>query len=405
MKLLPFILIFGFATFGQQNADLKVMTYNLLNFSGNDGDRVDYLKTTLQKYQPDLLVVNELVSEAGGNLILNSALNTGIVSHYSFAPFIDGYDSDNGLFYDHSKLVLTGQEQIETSLRDISQYDLYSIDSTGLDTAFITVFSVHLKAGSSESNAAQRAEECIELMNHLSTIPNTTNVIVCGDFNFYGSDEAGYQTLLSSSSFSLNDPLGHHSSDYIWHNDFSYAGIHTQSTRVSIFGGGSNGGLDDRFDFILVSDPLLTGTNKIKSIVSSYKAYGNDGNHFNSAVNYAPASEGFSEEEMNALHNFSDHLPVVLEFELFPEGVGIKATSKNSSIYYETVNNEVQLTLLSDFPFSSDVFIYDVFGKLIYSDSLHFEKGINQHSFSIHMEGVYFIHIPSLNHVRKIFVN
>ena len=47
-----------------------------------------------------------------------------------------------------------------------------------------------------------------------------------------------------------------------WHanvgeTDCEYASIHTQSTRVSSFGGGATAGMDDRFDWILVSAAIL----------------------------------------------------------------------------------------------------------------------------------------------------
>ena len=57
------------------------------------------------------------------------------------------------------------------------------------------------------------------------------------------------------------------------HNDPSNANIHTQSTRTSQFGGGSHGGLDDRFDFILFSDSLMYG-DRIFVIDSTYKSFG-----------------------------------------------------------------------------------------------------------------------------------
>ena len=43
-----------------------------------------------------------------------------------------------------------------------------------------------------------------------------------------------------------------------WNNNEDFRGVHTQSTRTSSsgFGGGAGGGLDDRFDFIMVSQNL-----------------------------------------------------------------------------------------------------------------------------------------------------
>ncbi|MCH6573843.1 MAG: hypothetical protein IH795_01365, partial [Bacteroidetes bacterium] len=41
-----------------------------------------------------------------------------------------------------------------------------------------------------------------------------------------------------------------------WHNNFSFVEIHTQSPRTRQFGGGANGGMDDRFDMILTSQSI-----------------------------------------------------------------------------------------------------------------------------------------------------
>ena len=35
-----------------------------------------------------------------------------------------------------------------------------------------------------------------------------------------------------------------------WHNNSSFADVHTQSPRTSSFGGGANGGMDDRLSLI-----------------------------------------------------------------------------------------------------------------------------------------------------------
>ena len=42
-----------------------------------------------------------------------------------------------------------------------------------------------------------------------------------------------------------------------WHNNSSFADVHTQSPRTSSFGGGANGWMDDRFDWLLVSAQFL----------------------------------------------------------------------------------------------------------------------------------------------------
>ena len=91
-----------------------------------------------------------------------------------------------------------------------------------------------------------------------------------------------------------------------WHNNSSYSDVHTQSPRTSSFGGGANGGMDDRFDWLLVSESILNETSQMYYIENSYTAFGNDGNHFNDAINSGNNS-AVSNEMADALHAASDN--------------------------------------------------------------------------------------------------
>jgi hypothetical protein len=141
--------------------------------------------------------------------------------------------------------------------------------------------------------------------------PQGTKFIVSGDLNLYGTDEPAYQKLLAEEPENYGrsfDPIDRYGG---WHNNSSFADIHTQSTRTADLGdGGSTGGMDDRFDFILVSEPMLE---KVKE--NSYMAFGNDGNHFNQAINNGTNS-AVSPEVADALYYASDHLPVIADFDL-----------------------------------------------------------------------------------------
>ena len=70
--------------------------------------------------------------------------------------------------------------------------------------------------------------------------------------------------------------------------------------------------MDDRFDWILTTNDLLNGENGLEYVLGSYKAFGNDGKHFNLAINFKE-NEAVSAEIANALHEMSDHLPVVMK--------------------------------------------------------------------------------------------
>lgn len=69
-----------------------------------------------------------------------------------------------------------------------------------------------------------------------------------------------------------------------------------------------SGGVDDRFDFLLLSPSLMQ-----RYTAGSYTAFGNDGQHFNNSINAEPANSIVSQTVANALFDASDHLPVYLD--------------------------------------------------------------------------------------------
>ncbi|MBT8380857.1 MAG: hypothetical protein KJO59_00715, partial [Ignavibacteria bacterium] len=72
------------------------------------------------------------------------------------------------------------------------------------------------------------------------------------------------------------------------------------------------GGLDDRFDMILMSQGI-SNSGEITYIPGSYIEYGNDGDHFNDSINQPPNAV-VTQQIADALHNASDHLPVYARF-------------------------------------------------------------------------------------------
>ena len=173
------------------------------------------------------------------------------------------------------------------------------------------------------------------------------------------------------------------------YNDPLYAKIHTQSTRTTQFGGGSHGGLDDRFDFILYSDSVMYG-DRIFVIDSTYKAVGNDGLHYNSALNILP-NESVSSNISNALHDASDHLPVSVKIifskeKIFREVLNVESykQGKDLKIYpnptFDKLNikskeeNIINIQLIS--PDGKDIRNIDVNSKDYIMDLINVSSGI-----------------------------
>ncbi len=292
--------------------DLRFATYNALNFGSSSADRQDEFEIVFNDLNADVVVMQEITSEVGADLLLN-AINGGS-QRYSRANFVNGTDSDHILFYDSSKVDLISQDYIPTSLREFGEYTL-SVDGTEFN-----VYSAHLKASTGSSNEQRRLDEVTVLRNHLETLPSDMEFIFAGDMNIYGSSEPAYQKLIANESNNdgrLEDLLP---SNLIgeWHNNSAFASVHTQSPRTTQFGGGATGGMDDRFDMIFGNFGINDGFG-IEYVTDSYFALGNDGQHFNQSI-LAGSNSSASPAVIQALHDASDHLPVVADFQVITSG-------------------------------------------------------------------------------------
>ena len=372
---------------------LTVMAYNILNYPASNASKADTLKPIIKHVQPDIFLITELTSFSGINLILNDALNVDGINYYQNATYTDGPDTDNMLFYNSNKLELYSQHEITTALRNISEYVLF-YKSSGLgpgdDTIFIHCYMAHLKASQGWSNEQQRNQEAVVFKNYLDNKAATLeNVLFAGDMNIYGDYEAAYNTIINGGSVKLYDPIN---SPGLWHANSFFANVHTQSPRTATLpDGGSNGGMDDRFDWIFVTDDVRSGHNYLKYIPNSYLALGNDGNHYNKSILDAPTNTSVPYNVLEALYYMSDHLPVVMKTEIgYSVGMKEQVTTPwkgyyaNQHFYFSSENMEEKLM----------VEVYDVLGKLIQTAQFNNQKEF-QLAITENIKGVFFVKITT----------
>ncbi len=301
--LLPLLLI------TQIFADEKISlaTYNLLNY--DNAGRDTHFRVVMDAMQPDLLVAQEVGNTASANNFLNNVLNFNR-SDYQLATFLQSPFTSNALYYKQNKFTFVSNVRIPTDVRDINQFTI--VYNTTDDT--LVIYSLHLKAGSSNSDQQQRSLEIDLLRNVTDALNPQTNFIVAGDFNVRSSSEAAFQTLLEFNQGARGAVVDPINSLGNWNNNSSFSSIHSQSPRTTSFGGGSPGGLDDRFDMILIS-LNIQASGGVDYIPGSYRTFGNDGNHFNQAVNDG-VNQDVPANVANALHEASDHLPVLLKLNI-----------------------------------------------------------------------------------------
>jgi exonuclease III len=347
MKRIFLVPVLCFSLFSFSQETVKLMFYNLLNFnnytsyctSENNShiNKAAYLKTIVLNQQPDILAVCEVGTNVSAsytlNYILGNSLNANGETKWLAASPTGSY-LVNGLFYDKNKFQLISQPIVTTEVRDIN---IYKLKCLGVEeTTYLNIIVAHLKAGNTSQDASSRADMIDELMEYLQNLGNNENFVIVGDFNVYTASEQAFQKLVNPNNPSLAfyDPINQMGD---WNNNYSFRSCHTQSTHSdSDSDCHSYGGMDDRFDFILISSSIKDGTYDIKYKTNSYWAIGQDGLRYNNSINY-PTNTTLPADVIDALYNMSDHLPVVSEFYL-GEHNSIASLSSDPLFYANVLN-------------------------------------------------------------------
>ena len=188
----------------------------------------------------------------------------------------------------------------------------FQLRPVGYDSsADFYVYDDHYKAGYYADDQARRDFEANTVRNDADALGQGASIIYAGDYNIESSNEAMYQTLTSTGNGQAFDPINTPGN---WYNNSYYAAVHTQSPHDGS-DGLVTGGMDDRFDFQLVTGELLDSEG-MSYIQGSYHAFGNNGTTFNHAVNYYTNTYPVSQSVLDDLAHVSDHLPVVADYQL-----------------------------------------------------------------------------------------
>lgn len=383
MKKFTLILILLPAlAFGQQNT-IRVMHYNLLHYAHttsyctSQNNNLQAKDSALQEIisftNPHIFTVNEVgSSNFAQERVLNTVLNSSGRNYYEMGSMknISGSSIENMLYYDKRMFGVASQDAIGTTVRDIDIYKLYfkakDLSLTN-DTAFLTCFVTHLKAGSSTSDEQLRSSVTATMMNYIENNDIDGDFLLLGDLNLKSSYEQAYQNIVnySNSNYRLYDPVNTSGS---WNDNSSYSHLHTQSTHYNSNGCASGGGLDDRFDFILTSESINNQNGHYRYETGSYNALGNDGQHFDDAVNYGPNSS-VPADVLNALYVMSDHLPVRMNLNV-DQAVRIKKKHSDPEL---SINNPVKRKIkisAGDGYKPANIHLYSLSGKNVYSETM-----------------------------------
>lgn len=235
----------------------------------------------------------------------SSGDRTGVVYNASRLTLIS-WQSVNNMGFTHPPTLATFQPN----------------DSSDLADRF-SVISVHLKAGSSGSDFTRRTNEANSIGDVIDSLGTGANVVVAGDFNMQGSTENAWAAFVGGGlQDTLNAPFGLRIAD--WNEEVAYHPFHSQETT------GGFGGMDDRFDFQLVTDSCLDDTG-FEYIPGSVSVLGNNGTH---TLNGGLMSGTGAAAIQNVLVGYSDHLPVFADFQY-----GVSQTTPPLMLNIETDAN------------------------------------------------------------------
>ena len=408
-----FSLLLGFLSVSAQDT-LTVMQYNLLYYgnynsgfadcyeTNNNTQRKDECIRTLVDYvKPDIFTVCEFgATQQLQNAFLRHNLNINGVDYWQSDNIINyaGEDIINHIFFDSRKLGLSKHIALRTQPRDTDFYELY-LKTPSLaagDTIKLICIVAHLKAG--QGYEASRRAQIQTAMDYLNQHYPHDNALIMGDFNMYGASESGYRLLTqtySNPEVLFIDPLGSAGVGE-WNCNGQFAAYHTQSTRSYSDECFSGGGLDDRFDFILMADEIKFSYNHMRYVNNSYHAVGNDGRHYNQSVNQG-SNTAVPAEVAEALFDGSDHLPVTMKIAVDVK-LGVddhEAERLEAHVAPNPASDRAVVSFFSPSQGQVRFELYSLQGQLLQSETVAFGEGTQQYELSLQglMKGFYLLHI------------
>ncbi len=354
------------------SAQLRVANWNISVYNGADATRDPAFQTALfatapdgRKFDPDILMLQELNSSSvnGTNAFLALMNNATAPGTFAAGTWFSGPDTTVGLIYRVSKVQFLGAVKFANGgadplqPRDSIRYDVRVVGYNG-NPAVISLYPTHMKSSTGSANENRRLAEVNNIRANVASLLAADSTallqprayIIGGDFNIGDSGQAAYQGMVAGAvAGRFFDPISLPGS---WQNNSTYRFVHTQAP-----GGNpaNTGGMDDRFDQILLSANLIDGiTGQSLEYIGnaaapwnlstwndpnhSYRCWGNDGTSFNTSLTIAGnANVGSTIAQALVTSCITDtaggHLPVYLDMRVPP-----KVAATPTTINFGTVN-------------------------------------------------------------------
>jgi len=327
---------------GPAHAQLRVVTYNTLSTGSNveirpRGSIGTVFEGLAAQNRPgfagplDIVLLQEQDNVATSTAAFRDLLNTIFDTDVYVSGTRNGQSAGGGrpgVVYNTATLQLIAETSVNTtSGTGAARATLrYQFRPVGYDAAAdFYVYNSHFKASDTATDRERRGVEAAQVRANADALGSGVLAIYAGDMNLYRATEPAFVTLTGTGPGQAFDPLDRVGT---WSGGSSFKDVHTQSPVTSAeFGGQVTGGMDDRFDFQLVTGGLLDERG-LDYIPGSYWAFGNTGSHTfdgdlssgTSAAGLRQYLPGYSEAQagdvISAIMASSDHLPVVADYRL-----------------------------------------------------------------------------------------
>ncbi len=307
---------------------LKVATYNLMGYE-NPGEgpglpspyitaRQGNFRTVMTALDPDVIMVQEMNSATARDSFLLNVLGVIQPGQWAGSPWFNLSSGEGGAFFwKTSVCTMSNFVSLGTGGPRLVAVGVVKPVGYVKNSAWFRLYSLHLKAGTTAADSTRRGDECTSLRTQINNTVTTVvgpNFVVGGDCNFQGGLERGYQRLTESQANNNGRGLDPLVLPSLWHNGGSVGPYFTQCPcQTCTVTGQSGGGMDDRFDLMLLSSSM---TNPNALSLTTYTTFGNDGFHTNTDINGLGFNNAVPMYVADALHDAADHIPVMITLRL-----------------------------------------------------------------------------------------
>jgi len=323
---------------------LRVAAWNVSVYGG--GRTADIQRAVFDSFQgrsfnPDVIIAQEIWTSGVTpflDALNNNPYNAGAhdwAAFYNPQHFGNSSSATNDLVYYYRTSKLTAQGAtptlIDTGSTTTAPRDTYRADfkiNGDVNTSdTLALYGNHMKAGSASTDMTRRQITCNAIRNDANSLGSNYYTIFGGDMNMQSSNEQGYQTLVGSAANNNGrfvDPIN---SAGTWYSNSNFRFIHTQAPSNPATGGG----MDDRFDQLLMNQSLANQSSNIhyvgdasqayststwNDLNHSYRCWGNDGTSYNTGLTITGntmVGADIAQALVNTTGSDSGHLPVFMD--------------------------------------------------------------------------------------------